>query len=65
MYAIRSYYVLSNARLAPGPDYSGLLRTGGPVAINLQQVRVSNALALGNIGALPDGPAPASLDETP
>jgi len=58
-------FFLSNARLAPGPDYSGLLRTGGPVAINLQQVRVSNALALGNIGALPDGPAPASLDETP
>jgi len=58
-------FFLSNARLAPGPDYGGLLRTGGPVAVNLQQARVSNALALSNVGAIPKGPAPATLDETP
>ncbi len=56
-------FFLTNARLAPGPDYQGLLRTGGPVAINLQQARVSNALALRNVGGLADGAEPASLDE--
>jgi hypothetical protein len=44
-----------NARLWPGPDYEGLLRKGGPIAANLQQLRVSNALVAANIGAL-DGP---------
>jgi uncharacterized protein YjbI with pentapeptide repeats len=58
-------FFLTNARLEPGPDYGGLLRTGNPVAINLQQARVSNALALNNIGTLGDGPAPASPDEKP
>ena len=56
-------FFLSNARLAPGPDYTGLLRTGGPVALNLQQARVSNALAVRNVGALADGAVPPSLDE--
>ena len=56
-------FFLTNARLAPGPDYQGLLRTGGPVALNLQQARVSNALALRNIGALSDGQEAVSLDE--
>jgi hypothetical protein len=58
-------FFLSNARLAPGPDYTGLLRTGGPVAVNLQQARVSNAVALRNVGALPDGSQSPSLDEPP
>jgi len=58
-------FFMTNARLAPGPDYGGLLSTGGPVAINLQQARLSNALAFSNIGAIPDGSAPAPLDETP
>lgn len=56
---------LTNARLAPGPDYQGLLRTGGPVAINLQQVRISNALAVRNIGALGDEPGSTSFDQAP
>ena len=45
-------FFLTNARLCPGPDYSGLLGKGGPVAANLQQMRVSNALILFNIGQL-------------
>lgn len=57
-------FFLSNARLAPGPDYTGLLRTGGPVALNLQQARVSNALAVRNVGALADDAVTPSLDET-
>lgn len=54
--------VMTNARLAPGPDMD-LLGRGGPVALNLAQLRVSNALILRNIGALePDGPPPSSSD---
>lgn len=45
-------FFLTNARLAPGPDHEGLLRKGGPVVINLQQTRISNALGVRNIGAL-------------
>ena len=45
-------FFITNARLAPGPDYQGLLTAGGPVMANLQQVRISNALALRNISAL-------------
>ena len=48
-------FFLTNARLAPGPDYVGLLTAGGPVIANLQQVRISNALGLRNIGALQTG----------
>jgi hypothetical protein len=55
-------FFMTNARIAPGPDYRGLLRKGGPVAINLQQARVSNALAFSNIGALGDAP---SIDAMP
>ncbi|MEX0707350.1 MAG: hypothetical protein WD078_05255 [Woeseia sp.] len=47
-------FFLTNARLAPGPDYQGVLRTGGPVAINLQQARISNALVFNRVGALGD-----------
>ncbi len=61
-------FFMTNAKLAPGPDYTGLLRTGGPVALNLQQARISNALAFNNITALPDesasptpGAAPAAV----
>lgn len=42
---------MTNARLVPGPDYLGLLKKGGPIAINLQQVRISNALVFSNISA--------------
>jgi hypothetical protein len=49
-------FFMTNAKLAPGPDYRGLLRTGGPVALNLQQARISNALAFNNVTALPDAP---------
>ena len=45
-------FFLGNARLSPGPDYAGLLVRGGPVAINMQQMRVSNSLVLFNIGAM-------------
>ena len=48
-------FFMTNAKLAPGPDYTGLLRTGGPVALNLQQARVSNALAFNNVYALAAG----------
>lgn len=47
-------FFMTNARLAPGPDYQGLLQKGGPIAINLQQTRISNALALRNIDAIDD-----------
>ncbi len=45
-------FFLTNARLEPGPDYEGLLRKGGPIAVNLRQARISNALGLRNIFAL-------------
>lgn len=45
-------FFLTNARLQPGPDYGGLLRKGGPIALNLRQARISNALGLRNIHAL-------------
>ncbi len=56
-------FFMSNARLAPGPDYTGLLERGGPVAINLQQARISNALAFNNVGALESDAASPSLDD--
>ena len=45
-------FFLTNARLTPGPDYTGLLGKGGPVAANLQQARISNAFVLFNVSAL-------------
>ena len=45
-------FFLTNARIAPGPDYSGLIGRGGPVAVNLRQIRISNSLVLFNVGAL-------------
>ena len=45
-------FFFSNARLAPGPDYAGLLAKGGPVQLNMRQARISNALIFNNIGAL-------------
>lgn len=54
-------FFMTSARLAPGPDYTGLLSKGGPVAVNLQQIRVSNTLVLANVGALDvQAPPPAS-----
>ena len=49
-------FFLINARLYPGPDYTGLLSRGGPVAANMQQMRISNAMVLFGVGAMgPDG----------
>ena len=47
-------FFMTNARLAPGPDYPGVLKKGGPIAVNLSQLRVSNAIAFNNVGALDD-----------
>lgn len=58
-------FFVSNAYLAPGPDYTGLLMKGGPIAINLQQARISNALALNNIGSLESGMVSPPLDAAP
>lgn len=52
-------FFVTGARLAPGPDYQGILGIGGPVAANFQQMRVSNALVLNNVGALEPSDAPA------
>lgn len=45
-------FFMTNARLVPGPDYGGLLKKGGPIALNLQQARISNALGLRQIKSL-------------
>jgi len=56
-------FFLSSVRLAPGPD-SDVIGRGGPVVLNLQQVRVSNTAAFRNVGALPkDGTAPSRSSE--
>ena len=56
-------FFMTNARLAPGPDYEGLLKKGGPISINLQQARISNAIALRDICALdPDQPSTPVVD---
>ncbi|MEM1439892.1 MAG: polymer-forming cytoskeletal protein [Pseudomonadota bacterium] len=47
-------FFMNHARLSPGPDFSGLLSRGGPVALNLQQARISNAIGISNVGALDD-----------
>ena len=55
-------FFMTSARLAPGPDID-LLGRGGPVAVNLPQLRVSNALVFRNVGELdPDGPPPSRSD---
>jgi hypothetical protein len=48
-------FFMSDARLNPGPDYKRLQKKGGPIALNLRQARISNALALSNNGALGEG----------
>jgi uncharacterized protein YjbI with pentapeptide repeats len=53
---------LTNARLAPGPDYDRLQKKGGPIALNLQQARISNALGLANIFAAEEQPATLAAD---
>ncbi|MDJ0917023.1 MAG: hypothetical protein QNJ05_04605 [Woeseiaceae bacterium] len=58
-------FFMTNARLKPGPDYDGLLTKGGPIAINLQQARISNAIALRHIRALdPDRPSTPDIEGT-
>lgn len=51
-------FFMINARLTPGPDYTGLLGKGGPVVANMQQMRVSNAMVLFNIGTVEKAPEP-------
>jgi len=46
-------FFMTTVRLTPGSDYTGLLGRGGPVAANFQQMRVSNAMVLFNVGARP------------
>ncbi len=55
-------FFITNARLCPGPDYTGLLARGGPVAINVQQMRVSNAMVLFNVGAMEPDPEARQTD---
>lgn len=57
-------FFMTSVRLAPGPDID-LLGRGGPVAVNLPQLRVSNALVLRNVGALEPGGPPPSRREPP
>jgi len=45
-------FFFTNARVFPGPDYQGRIARGGPVCINLQQIRISNALLISNVGEL-------------
>jgi hypothetical protein len=45
-------FIFNHARVCPGPDYAGRAARGGPICINLQQLRVSNALFLSNVGEL-------------
>jgi len=52
-------FFMTSARMTPGPDMNFLGRNR-PVALNLQQVRVSNTIVMTNIGALdPNGPPPS------
>ena len=62
---INGSFFMTNARLAPGPDYQGLMKKGGPIAINLQQTRISNALAFMNIGALNGDATPRLSEDEP
>ena len=58
-------FFMTNARISPGPDYQGLFKKGGPIALNLQQARISNALALNNVRAAGTGEGEATLDAEP
>jgi hypothetical protein len=58
-------FFMTSARLAPGPDMNFLGRNR-PVALNLQQVRVSNTVVMTNIGAFdPNGPPPTRSTPAP
>ena len=57
-------FFLFNARLTPGPDYNGLLGRGGPVVVNMRQMRVSNAVVMYNVGTAQDEPV-AAADASP
>jgi len=52
-----SFFII-DARLTPGPDYTGLLGRGGPVVANMQQMRVSNAMVMFNVGTVVNEPEP-------
>jgi len=59
-------FILSGARLRAGPDYAGRVARGGPVCINLQQVRVSNAMVMRDVAELDlDCPEKQRLEPRP
>lgn len=59
-------FFLFNARLTPGPDYKGLLGRGGPVVVNMRQMRVSNAVVMYNVGSATVGSGvDANVPEVP
>jgi hypothetical protein len=58
-------FLMTSARIAPGPDTGVLGGGGGAVALNLRQLRVSNTLTLVNIGALQPGGPPPSRSSVP
>jgi hypothetical protein len=51
-------FFMIDARLTPGPDYTGLLGRGGPVVVNMQQMRISNAMVMYNVGTVKEEPEP-------
>jgi len=48
-------FFLNSARLSPGPDLTGMIGRGGPVAVNLTQIRISNSFILFDVAALEEG----------
>jgi len=59
-------FFLNSARISPGPDLTGMIGRGGPVALNLTQARISNSLVLFDVGALEaDWPSPGDGQSVP
>ncbi|HNP36102.1 MAG TPA: hypothetical protein PKK10_09635 [Woeseiaceae bacterium] len=56
-------FFLTEARLIPGPDYTDLQKKGGPIALNLRQARISNALGLRNNAELEDSVGPPAKND--
>ncbi len=57
-------FVINGARVTPGPDFSGAISVGGPISLNLQQTRISNALILLDIGSRGSGGGQTPPQET-
>ncbi len=51
-------FFLIGASLEPGEDYSGLLSSGGRVAANLRQMRVSNSMVFSDVTSPSTGDGP-------